>query len=107
MREEFTKSIEAITNKLTEIPKEFEKFQREIVDQVGMALQTAIRGDLTSSPVLSVDNKLPFDDSGSSTPVTKNKMPKGLNTPVPTGYALQAPMGTVMSQRAVCKAIPT
>ena len=31
-REEFTKSIEAITNKLTEIPKEFEKFQREIVD---------------------------------------------------------------------------
>ena len=49
-----------------------------------MALQTAIRGDLTPSPVLSVDNKLPFDDSGSSTPVTKNKMPKG--------YALQAPM---------------
>ena len=32
-REEFKKSIKAITNKLTEIPKEFEKFQRE-VDQV-------------------------------------------------------------------------
>ena len=30
-------------------------------------------------------------------------MPKGLNTPVPTGYALQAPMGTVMSQRAMKK----
>ena len=55
--EDFKKSIEAITNKLTEIPKEFEKFQREIVDQVGMALQTAIYGDLTPSPVLSVDNK--------------------------------------------------
>jgi len=102
-REEFKKSIEAITNKLSEIPKEFEKFQREIVDQVGIALQTAIRGDLTPSPVLSVDNKLPFGDSGTNTPVTKNKMPKGLNTPVPTGYALQAPMGTVMSQKALKK----
>jgi len=102
-REEFKKSIEAITNKLSEIPKEFEKFQREIVDQVGIALQTAIRGDLTPSPVLSVDNKLPFGDSGANTPVTKNKMPKGLNTPVPTGYALQAPMGTVMSQKALKK----
>ena len=68
-----------------------------------MALQTAIREDLTPSPVLSVDNKLPFGDSESNTPVTKNKMPKGLNTPVPTGYALQAPMGTVMSQKALKK----
>ena len=68
-----------------------------------MALQTAIHGDLTPSPVLSVDNKLPFGDSGTNTPVTKNKMPKGLNTPVPTGYALQAPMGTVMSQKALKK----
>ena len=102
-REEFKKSIEAITNKLSEIPKEFEKFQRDIIDQVGFAVQNVIQGDLAPSPVLSVDNKLPFGDSGTNTPVTKNKMPKGLNTPVPTGYALQAPMGTVMSQKALKK----
>jgi hypothetical protein len=63
-----------------------------------MALQTASYGDLTPLPVLSLDNKLPFGDSGTNTPVTKNKMPKGLNTPVLTRYALQAQMGTVMRQ---------
>ena len=75
---------------------------QDIVEEVGTVLRTALTGTAIA-PTLrhSVDNRVPFLPSTPAGIVTQIRLPNELNSPLPTGYAMQAPMGTVMSQRAM------
>ena len=117
LKKDFKGSMDIISQRLEQIPHDLNahevvmknefaimgvNLKQDIVEEVGTVLRTALTGTAIA-PTLghSVDNRVPFLPSTPSGLVTQIRLPNGLNSPLPTGYAMQAPMGTVMSQRAM------
>ena len=115
LKEDFKSSMDTITRILEQIPHDLDahevvlkndfaimgdNLRHELVEEVGTVLRTALTGTAIA-PTLghSVDIRVPFLPSTPPGLVTQIRLPNGLNSPLPTGYAMQAPMGTVMSQR--------
>ena len=117
LKKDFKGSMDIISQRLEQIPHDLNahevvmknefaimgvNLKQDIVEEVGTVLRTALTGTAIA-PTLghSVDNRVPFLPSTPSGLVTQIRLPNRLNRPLPTGYAMQAPMGTVMSQRAM------
>jgi hypothetical protein len=129
-KREFHDSIRVITDRLAEIPQELEahevvlkeevsamgekvmsvmgdKIQEsngKLMAEIGLLLSGVLPGlnpAVSPVPDLSVNNRIPFMLGSPATPVVSTKLPNGLNTPAPMVFPIQAPMGTLMTQRAM------
>jgi hypothetical protein len=129
-KREFHDSIRVITDRLAEIPQELEahevvlkeevsamgekvmsvmgdKIQEsngKLMAEIGLLLSGVLPGlnpAVSPVPDLSVNNRIPFMLGPPATPVVSTKLPNGLNTPAPMVFPIQAPMGTLMTQRAM------
>ena len=117
MIDDFTASMNNITNRLEQIPQDLdahevvlknelsamsESLKKEIITEVGIAMRAAIYGPAAfPSMDNSVENRIPFIPDTPLELAERPKLPAGLNTPMPSRYSMQAPMGTVMSQKAM------
>jgi hypothetical protein len=117
MRDDFTASMDNITKRLEQIPQDLdahevvlknelsamsESLKKEIITEVGIAMRAAIYGPAAfPSMDNSVENRIPFIPDTPLELAERPKLPAGLNTPMPSRYSMQAPMGTVMSQKAM------
>jgi hypothetical protein len=79
-----------------------ESLKKVIITEVGIAMRAVIYGSAAFPSVdNSVENRFPFIPDTPLELAERSKLPSGLNTPMPSRYSLQAPMGTVMFQKAM------
>jgi hypothetical protein len=117
LKKDFKNSMGTISQRLEQIPHDLDahevvlkndfaimgdNLRHEIVKDVGTVFRLALtRTVLAPTLEHSVDIRVPFLPSTPPGLVTQIWLPNGLNSSLPTGYAMQAPMGTVMTQRAM------
>ena len=107
LKKDFKGSMDIISQRLEQIPHDLNahevvmknefammgvNLKQNIVEEVGTVLRTALTGTAIALTLgHSVDNRVPFLPSTPFGLVTQIRLPNGLNSPLPTGYACKHP----------------